>query len=373
MENENGYGYSGANRDSKEEAAGINPKELLLKYLHYSWLFAICIILSLAVAWLYLRYTKPMYSVKSTLLIRNDNERGNGGITSQDMFSDIGLFQSATNKQNEMLILSSRTLMERVVKTLGLQKKYSVIANVKTTDIYPDYPLELEIIQLLDSSKGFGLHLNVSKDWRTFRLGEAKQEYVVGQEFSMPAGKFKLIPRESSYRTLEYREFVIQYLPLVSAANYYNRALSVSPANDLSNVLSLSYVHDNPELASSILNHLMEEYNFAAIEDKNEMNRKILNFITDRLSLVENQLDSVENNLQLFRTSRDVINLPAQSELYFNNINSLTDNLNTQELQLEVANMIEGYVNQPENKLSLVPSTLGLTDPTLVQLVTSIQ
>lgn len=371
MENENGYGYGGGNKDTKEEVAGINPKELLLKYLHYSWLFALCIVLSLAVAWLYLRYTKPMYSVKSTLLIRNDNERGNGGITSQDMFSDLGLFQSATNKQNEMLILSSRTLMERVVKKLGLQKKYSVIANVKTTDIYPDYPLELVIIELRDSSQAFSLNLNVSKDWRTFRLGEGKQEYVIGQEFKLPMGTFKLAPREtSSYRDLEYREFVIQYLPLMNAANYYNRGLSVSPANDLSNVLSLSYVHDNPILAASILNHLMDEYNIAAIEDKNEMNRKILSFITDRLSLVENQLDSVENNLQLFRTSRDVINLTAQSELYFNNVNSLTDNLNTLELQLEVANMIETYINQPENKSSLVPSTLGLTDPTLIQLVT---
>jgi hypothetical protein len=67
-------------------------------------------------------------------------------MSSQDMFSDIGLFQSTTNKQNEMLILSSRTMMERVVKNLGLQKKYAVIANVKTTDIYPDYPFELSII-----------------------------------------------------------------------------------------------------------------------------------------------------------------------------------------------------------------------------------
>ncbi|MBL7699635.1 MAG: polysaccharide biosynthesis tyrosine autokinase [Chitinophagaceae bacterium] len=369
MENENGYAYQLNNKD-KDDSSGINPKEFLLKYLHYSWLFALCIILSLAVAWLYLRYTKPMYSVAATLLIRNDNERGNGAITSQDMFSDIGLFQSATNKQNEMLILSSRTLMERVVKTLNLQKKYSVIANVKTTDIYPDYPLELVILELKDSTKSFSLHINASKDWRTFRLGEGKEEYVIGQEFKIPHGTFKLLPNEaSSYRQLEYREFVIQYLPLMNAANYYKRGLSVTPANDLSNVLSLSYVHDNPVLAASILNHLMEQYNRAAIEDKNEMNRKILNFINDRLTLVGTQLDSVEGNLQQFRTSRDVINLPVQSELYFNNINSLTQSLNEQELQLQIAELIEDYVNQPQNKLTLVPSTLGLTDPTLMQLI----
>lgn len=372
MENENGYAYSSNNNTGKDEISSINPKELLLKYLQYSWLFVLCIVLSLVVGWLYLRYTKPMYSVNSTLLIRNDNERGNGGMSSQDMFSDIGLFQSATNKQNEILILSSRTLMERVVKTLNLQKKYSVVANVKTTDIYPDFPLELVILEVKDSSKAFSLNLRVSKDWRTFRLGEGKTEYVVGQEFTLPTGRFKMLPREnSSYRQLEYREFVVQYLPLMTAGNYYKKGLNVSPANDMSNVLSLSYVHENPVLAASILNHLMDEYNSAAIEDKNEMNRKILNFISDRLALVESQLDSVENNLQLFRASRDVINLQAQSDLYFNNINTLNGNLQNLQLQLQIAELLEQYLSQPQTKLALVPSTLGLTDPTLVQLITA--
>src|SRR5688572_9969646 len=327
MENENGS----PQYNKQEENSGINPKEFLLKYLHYSWLFAIFILFSLIGAWLYLRYTQPMYNVSSTLLIRNDNERGGGGMSSQDMFSDIGLFQSTTNKQNEMIILGSRTMMERVVKNMGLQKKYSVIANVKTTDIYPDYPLELVVNHLRDSSKPFSLHIHVNSDWSTFRIGESKEEYMVGKEIVLPQATFKLVPRESSYRDLEYREFIIQWLPLITAANHYACNLVINPANDLSNVLSLSYLHENPILAAGILNELMKQYNEAAIEDKNEMNRKILTFINDRLYLVENQLDSVEGNFQRFRTSRDIINLPIQSEMYFSNINQLNENVRQQE------------------------------------------
>lgn len=366
MENENGYPYLS---NKQEDMSGINPKEFLLKYLHYSWLFAICVLLSLIGAWLYLRYKKPTYSVSSTLLIRNDHERGGGGISSQDMFSDIGLFQSTTNKQNEMLILSSRIMMERVVKSMGLQKKYSVIANVKTTDIYPDYPLELEVVHLADSTKPFNVHVHVSKDWSTYTIGEGRQQYAVGQEVVLPHATFRLVAHQSQYRDLEYREFVLQWLPLMDAANYYTRDLIVTPANDLSNVLSLSYVHENPILAAGILNELMRQYNEAGIEDKNEMNRKILSFINDRLYLVENQLDSVEANLQRFRTSRDIINLPVQSQMYFSNINSLTENVMQQEGQLRVVALLEDYISKPENKLALVPSTLGLTDPTLIELV----
>lgn len=365
MENENGSPYY----NKQEDNSGINPKEFLLKYIQYSWLFVIFILFSIIGAWLYLRYTQPMYKVSSTLLIRNDNERGGGGINSQDMFSDIGLFQSTTNKQNEMIILGSRTMMERVVKNMGLQKKYSVIANVKTTDIYPDYPLELVVNHLRDSSKPFSLHIHVNSDWSTFRIGEDKEEYAIGKEIVQPQATFKLVPRESSYRNLKYREFMVQWLPLMTAANYYAQNLIVNPANDLSNVLSLSYLHENPILAAGILNELMKQYNEAAIEDKNEMNRKILTFINDRLNLVENQLDSVEGNFQRFRTSRDIINLPVQSEMYFSNINQLHENVRQQEVQLQIVDLLEQYISQPENRLTLVPSTLGLTDPTLIELV----
>ena len=161
-----------------------------------------------------------MYSVSSTLLIRSDNERGNGSITSQDMFSDIGLFQSATNKQNEMLILGSRTLMERVVKTLGLQKKYSVIANVKTTDIYPEYPLELVILELKDSTKAFSF---ISISVKTGGLSAGRGQTGVCNWTGILLTNtvlLNLLPNEkSSYRELEYREFVVQYMPLMNAGN----------------------------------------------------------------------------------------------------------------------------------------------------------
>src|SRR4051812_5625266 len=96
--------YYNGNLNVNDENNSVNAKELLLKYAHHSWLFVLTLGLSLTVAWLYLRYTKPVYSVSSTLLIRNDNATRGSGANSQDMFSDLALFQSSTNKQNEMLI-----------------------------------------------------------------------------------------------------------------------------------------------------------------------------------------------------------------------------------------------------------------------------
>ncbi len=63
-----------------------------------------------------------------------------------------------------------------------------------------------------------------------------------------------------------------------------------------------------------------------------------------------------------------MIDLPAQSAMYLDNINQLTENLRSQEVQFQVAELLDQYLNKPGNRLSLVPSTLGLTDPTLLEL-----
>lgn len=358
-----------ANVNVQTENATINAKEFLWKYVHYGWLFILITLLSLTAAWLYLRYTKPMYSVSSTLLIRNDNSsRGSGGTTSQDMFADIALFQSNTNKQNEILILISRTMMERVVKSLGLQTAYAVAGNVKTTNIYPEQPFRLEIISLADSTRPYSLEVHFNADWNSFQLGKNPKDWVIGQEIQTSVGRFKLLPRESFYRQSSFKDYIVNWMPLQDAAGSYIGGLDVKPANDLANVLRLSYINENPQLSAAVLNELMLQYNKAAIEDKNEINRKILAFITDRLTLVETQLDSVEGNLQRFRTSRQVIDLSAQSAIYFENMNQLNESLRQQEVQLQVTELLEQYLNQSSNRLSLVPSTLGLNDPTLLEL-----
>lgn len=345
----------------------INTKELLSKYLYNGWMFIFSLALSLTVAWLYLRYTNPIYSVSSTLLIRNDNaNRSGGSMSSQDMFSDIALFQSNTNKQNEILILKSRSMMERVVKSLQLQKGYIIVGSVKNSNIYPKRPFDLEILNLKDSSQQFSLEIHLAADKKTFTIGKEKQRYSINQIVETPQGTVKLVINEDF--SDHFSDFVAYWMPLAEAGTFYSSSLDVKPANDQSNVLSLTYISQNTQLATDILNELMNQYNNAGIEDKNEMNRKILSFINERLNLVETQLDSVEFNLQNYRTKRQVINLEAQSEMYFGDITKLSENLRQQEVQLQVVELLEQYLTQPQNRSSLVPSTLGLTDPTLLEL-----
>lgn len=347
-------------------STGVSLKEILMKYLQFWWLFLLVAALCLTIAWLYLRYTTPQYSVSATLLIRNDNmNRGRGGGAGEDMFADIALFQSNTNKQNEIEILRSRTMMERVVRELGLQNMYYAVGNVKKPNIYRESPFQVEILKYYKQDPNFSFDLHYITD-NSFKIDEDPKELLFGQTINLSYAQIRVHKRESVYSDLVYKDYIFRHMDEKTAAETFLKGLEVAPANDLSNVLRLTYVTDNPRLGADIVNQLTAEYSEAGIQDKNEINRRIIAFIDDRLDLVETQLDSVESNLQSFKTNRQVIDLEKQSEFYFGNMTDLEQNIRNQEIQLQVVRLLSDYLENPNNRNSLVPSTLGLSDPTLL-------
>ncbi|NML19617.1 polysaccharide biosynthesis tyrosine autokinase [Pseudoflavitalea sp. G-6-1-2] len=350
----------------EKSAQVISVKEIAFKYFHYWWLFILFLAVAVLAAWLHLRYTTPMYKVASTLLIRNDNNVRPGG--QQDAML-MGMMQmQSSNKQNEIEILKSRAMMARVVRVLNLNVQYYVLGNVKTTNIYKEAPFEIDVREMTDSSRGFSYEIHLSSK-NTFKVGTDPKERYFGEVLSMPEGKFVIQLNNSRYSSLTYQTYVVSYVPEYLAAISFEGGLQVKPANDQSNVLELTYVTDNPRMGADILNALMLEYNRAAIEDKNETNKKIIAFLDDRLRLVETQLGNVEKDLQQFKTSQEVIDLPAQSAFYMENLGDMRKSLQEQEISLRVAQLLENYVQNPANRNDLVPSTLGLEDPTLLDLV----
>ena len=62
--------YNNDEFNSQEQA--IDYKALLFKILSNWYLFAIAILISLALAFMFNKYTKPVYKVKTTVLIKGE-------------------------------------------------------------------------------------------------------------------------------------------------------------------------------------------------------------------------------------------------------------------------------------------------------------
>ena len=77
----------------------INVKEIIFKYTKYWYYFFLSIVLCLFGAFLYNRYSTPIYSGSTTILIRDDS---NASLGAENLLEGLELFSGKKNLKNEI-------------------------------------------------------------------------------------------------------------------------------------------------------------------------------------------------------------------------------------------------------------------------------
>ena len=291
------------------------------------------------------------------------SEQGGGGRS--DKFEDVFVNDKAQNIQNEIEILKSNPLMQRVIDSLHLQFSYYAKGKIKTVNMYKQVPFRVNVVHVTDSTSSFSLKIKIVND-REFRIIGDKQLYEFGQVFKNGRGSFSLV-RNPNYPAAG--DYNVVWLPTSSAAGLYAASLQVTPKTPGTGILIISMMTDNSQMGSDIVNKLMQEYSLYTIEQKKVQSDKILSFIDDRLAHTGEELDSVQRVLLDFKEHNNLIDAEKQSGGYFENIGEADKFINEQILEQNKAEMVNDYLANKKNDYSKVPSTLNLSDPTFNQLV----
>jgi capsular exopolysaccharide synthesis family protein len=350
---------------SKAEKPGMSVKELLYKYIRFLPLIIISVAFALLGAYLYLRYTTPTFQSNGALVVKEDNgTAGGGGGTSGDRFQQMFVMDNSINIKNEIEIIRSRQLLKRVIEDLGINCTYFVKGKIKESNIYTASPIRLEAYEIADSSASFELAIEVV-DEKAFRLAGEQKPIAFGQVFDTEQGVFRLIRNPVASLSNEYR---ILWQPTDVVAGDVANRLIVSPGA-AAGIIQVLYEATNAELAADFINKLMQEYQVATREDKNETNRRMLDFIDSRLKGVERELDSVTRRLLAYQRENNLINAESQSAGYFTKIETTDEELNKERVQDYFAQMIDSYLSNQQNAYDLVPSSFSLEDGTLTTLI----
>jgi len=348
---------------NKNDSGGLSLRDLFYKYIRFLPYFILSVAVALLGAYLYLRYTVPVYNVQGTMLIKNEQPAGGRG----DSFDDLFMGDNrALNIQSEIEVMKSRPLMERVVDSLQLQFGYMAIGKIKTVNVYKTAPFRIETLQIADSSSRFTLKVKFISDDQ-FRIND-ELTTTFGKVFKNGDGVFRLTGKAAAGS--EYR---LEWRPTASVAREFAGAVQVVPKVTGTGILNVSMRSTNSHLAADVVNKLMQEYGEYTIAQKNKTSDQTLQFINDRLRELGYKLDSAQKVLLAFQQRNDLIDIQAQTGNYFTIINESDKVLNEQTLQVNVTDMIDEYLRDKDKaftKIPVVPSSLGLTDPTLNNLVT---
>ena len=287
----------------------LNFKDVLEKYLiHLKWFF-LSVILFGILAFFYLRYEVPKYKISATILIK-EQEKGSS-VSNLEAFEDLGLFGSNNNSlENEIHLLSSRRLMEKVVEELKLNINYFVEDSPYNKEQYPNFPI---ILNFKSDSSGieniwtkFKILVKSKNKFEFFDFNETSiGNHLFGEYFQVDLGnehqsKRRIISinlNENFNRNLIGKNIIVSIYPLDKVIDVYNRKMIIESVDDKSRVLNLSLEESIRQKGISIINNLIEQYNNDAVEDKNQVYKKTTDFLNDRIMLITSELNAIESTV----------------------------------------------------------------------------
>jgi tyrosine-protein kinase Etk/Wzc len=348
---------------NKSELWNLSIKDLFYKYVRFLPLFLLSVAIALFLAFAYLRYTTRIYSATGSMLLKSEQSSGRS-----EKIDD--LLEGGTNKsqniQNEIEVLKSRPLMERVVKKLNLQFSYTAKGRFITNNIYKLGSFVAESFKITDSLHSFSLNIKFI-DAHQFRVDNNSPVFKMGDLFENPHGVFRLVKMTDA---VAGSEFTVTWQPTSSVAAGLAGGVRVQPKTPGTSILSISIQSTNAQMAADIVNSLMVEYDSMTVEQNNYSNDQMLGFIDDRLKNMNLELDSLQLKFLKYKQDNDLFDVEKQFAEYFSKYSEADKMADLQKSKLDIANEIDGYLKDKEKNYNTVtPSAFSLEDATLNELV----
>ena len=331
---------------------------IMFRYLPYWPLFIVLIFACLIMAWVYLRYyATPMYRSTATILVKDEKK----GVEDSKTIEALNSVSSKKIVENEMEVIGSRALMRRVVMNLGLYAPIFEEGRMKSTSAYTTSPIAIESADIENMNPQKKVYFSFDEKSKQVVIG--KNRFPLDQVVETPFGKLKFKKNEKQILPAVKP----LYFSLASPGGMANMILSdlkVGAPNKLSSVISLSLEDEVSKRCKDILNELIKVYNQSAIDDKNALATSTLTFLDDRIAFVEKELDSIEQNVQKFKSTRGIVDLSEQGKMFLQNVGANDQKLTEINSQLLMLDEVEKYVIS-KDKASIAPATLGVSDPIL--------
>lgn len=326
--------------------------------------FALSLVVCLSLALLYILSTPNVYTRSASILVKDDSKGGSASSALSNDFADLGMFKSNTNINNELLTISSPTLMTEVVKRLGLNETYTIRKGLKRVQLYKASPVSV-MPKDKNSIVGFQIELTDSTKFvlSDFTLEGEDVDGIVSGAFNdsiqTPVGSMYI--STTQYFNEEYRGASIAYNHggIVGTTDYYTKNLRAELGNEDATIINLSIDDASIQKAEDILNTLIEVYNEKWIQDKNQIAVSTSQFIGDRLGVIENELGHVDENISSYKSEHLLPDVQAASNLYLTQSAENKKELLALNNQLSTAQYIRRELNNKQMNQPL-PTNSGI-------------
>ena len=350
--------------------AAVMIKDILALLLRNWYWFALSLALAFVIGFYFTVQKRPVY-LRTVSIIVKDNRETAG---TEAMLKDLGLSQTPTNLTNELLMLKSGVVVDEVVRRLQLDVDYSREGKFYDPVMYGrDLPLQVHFLDINDQ-EGASLTVSLQAD-STVTVADLRRGKMVfpdaynarlGDTIETSVGRLAVVSSpyyaEGAHCTLK-----VTRTGFDAKTNNVRNRISPQLRDNNSSIIDIRFRDVSPQRAEDVLNTLVTVYNEKWMQQRNRQIVSTNEFIRERLSVIEQELGNVEQDISDYKSSNLILDPGSSGVLALSQANESEQQSAALESQIHQLRMVHDYLMNNQDDSQQIPFNSGIGNGVIVQ------
>ncbi len=384
---------------TNDQDASIAPiKYFIFKVASLKYLYITLLVLCLAVAVLFNKYSSRVYEASATLSpVEN---KTSSILSSNQLFGGLNPLQTIDNIENDISNLSSFALAYSTVTKMNLEVSYFREQQKflkQTHEIYGNLPFTIAIDKSHIQPINAKIYITVL-DESTYRITISEKEVslynyvdnvIVSDDYELEADtvcKFSETIQNNAFKfSVTYNKdyflnpaskkfkYFIQFNHMDYLAKGYLRSLDIQRISPLASIINIKFTENNLEKTIKFLNNYLNSFLDDNLSKKNKIALSTVNFIDSQISEISDSLNISESQLRNYRAANQVMDLSFQGQQTYEQMTQIQQERAALQVQQRYYNYVINYFKANQDMAGVVPpSAMNVSDPITNQLITEL-
>lgn len=348
----------------------LDIKRILSRIIRHWYIIVICLVLAWSVAFIINRYSDRVYPSQISILIKESEEVSG----SAELLYNNPLIDPYRNFYNEVYIIKSIPLIQKVVENLNFMISFYKEGQIKISESYKNFPFVP--VLLSDSAtvpnRSYNFKILANGRFEILKENEPLVKAAFNDSINLQGVKLVFVKDQNVVLDKFINEvYIFNIQNSIDLASSYASRLKIDWAEEGSSVVNLSLTGEVPEKNNDFLKELALVYNKNDLEKKVQTATRSIDFIEEQLSEIEDSLTIYEAKLESFKAQNYTTELDNRSLALIQRLEDLEAKRGEILLYQDYFNYLREYIKESEGKLDQVvlPSMVGVDDEVINNLL----
>lgn len=351
------------------EDVPVDLKKEFSRYLNYWPWFLVIVFITLSSTYFYIKYAPRIYESSAKIKILDEQE--GLSLPTEGFFFN----RSTINLTNEIEILKSYIVLEKIVKRLNLTTNFYEVGTIQTRQLHR-LPFYFEESKLKNKQldKRFSFTIEVFKNMFLVTNNKTQEALSIANHdsFNMVHDlPFNIDTRDVlDIKDVENKKYVVNIEPIKNTIASLKASIKIAPVGDNSDLLQIKTKGESVKRSEAIINTLIEVFNEDGITDRQLVSERTMSFIDERFVFLAEELDSIEINYQDYKEDNNLVDIASDASIGIEQRTKADSELFKLENQIELVAVLSRNLNEsPE--VDLLPANIGVGSDNLNQLISN--